>query len=104
MPVAKTTAVYVRGLLGSLQPSTINDMNYIGIELGAMTKPFNNGIGLRLDHSIMTGTNVSTLDTTLTKVWISYDISSKNTVGIRRDFMRGDQEFDAYRLVFQRRF
>ena len=102
--IAKKTAVYVRGLLGSLQPSTVSDMNYAGIEVGAMSKPFDNSIGFRIDHAIMTGTNVSTLDTSLTKVWISYDVSPSNTVGIRRDFMRGDVEFDAYRLVFQHRF
>jgi hypothetical protein len=103
IPVASRTLAYSGVVLGSLQPSGTTSRNYAGIEVGVMTKPFSK-VGLRLDHTVMTGINVSTMDNNFTKVWLAYDLTKSDVVALRRDFMRGDLEFDAWRLIYQHRF
>lgn len=103
IPVVNKTAIYIGPTLGSLQPSGVDSKNYLGLEFGAMTK-ITDRIGLRADYTKMTGINVDTMDNTYSRIWASYDLTKKNTIGIRRDFMRGDLEFDTWSLMFQHRF
>lgn len=91
--------LYVRGLIGNIASTN----NYIGTEVGFMFKPVDR-IGVRADHTIISGLNTSKMDTNFTRVWLSYDVTSDMSFAIRRDWMRKDIDFDAWRLLVQYRF
>lgn len=103
VPVFNKTSAYIGPVLGSLQPSGITSKNYAGLEVGVITKPFEK-VGFRADYTAMTGLNVNSMDNSLYRIWASYDLNKENSVAIRRDFLRGDLEFDAWILSFQHRF
>jgi hypothetical protein len=98
------SAVYLRGALGSLQPANKSNMNYTGVEVGILSKPLNNNVLVRLDYTIMSGTNTDRLDNKYSRVWLGYELSKKRTVAIRRDFMRGDLTFDTWHLLYSIKF
>lgn len=102
-PIAKKTVCYVKTLVGSLQIENLPSRNYAGAEFGIMTKPFKK-IGFRADHTIHSGLNTDSMDNNFSKLWISYDLSDKDTVAIRKDIMRGDIKFDTWRLIYQYKF
>jgi hypothetical protein len=91
--------LYTRALLGSLNSSK----DYIGAEIGLMVKPIDR-VGFRIDHAIITGLNTNNMDLGFSRAWISYDLTSATSIGVRRDWMRGDLDFDAWRLLLQYRF
>lgn len=103
VPIAKRTQFFVRGMAGSLQPSGISSKNYLGAETGIMTK-VTPKVGIRADYTRMTGIGKSKMDNNFSRIWVSYDLTSTQSVGVRRDFMRGDVEFDAWMLLFKQKF
>jgi len=103
VPIAKRTQFFVRGMAGSLQPSGISSKNYLGVETGIMTK-VTPKVGIRADYTRMTGIGKSKMDNNFSRIWLSYDLTSTQSVGVRRDFMRGDVEFDAWMLLFKQKF
>ena len=61
-------------------------------------------VGIRADYTRMTGIGKSKMDNNFSRIWVSYDLTSTQSVGVRRDFMRGDVEFDAWMLLFKQKF
>ena len=90
---------YTRALIGTLDPSR----DYVGAEFGLMIKPIDR-IGFRVDHAVITGLNTNNMDLGFSRAWVSYDLTTDTSVAVRHDWMRGDLEFDAWRLLLQYRF
>jgi hypothetical protein len=103
-PIVKKIIVYPRVALGSLQPSGADSKSYAGLELGIISKPFDNGIFIRFDHMFMTGINNDNMNNEFSRIWTGYDINQTTTIGIRRDFMRGDLNFDTWQLLYSVRW
>lgn len=95
-PVSTTVTTYLRATTGTIQVSRVPSQTYAGIEPGIIWRPMGGPFTTKIDHTIATGLNTDQLDVRLTRAQLAYDINKSYSAAIRRDWMRGDVDFDAW--------
>jgi hypothetical protein len=103
MPVAGPIGVYTRVATGQKFTSTTN-FGYYSVEPGvtaALGGGFNAKVGYRFREAFATGDN----DTTRTwRAGVTYDLTKKDTIGVRYDQMRGDAKQNIWAVNYTRGF
>ena len=95
-PVTTNVVTYLRGSVGAIQVSTRSTGTYGSVEPGVIWRVQGGPVTTKLDYTWATGLNTNDLDIGMTRVQLGYDISKENTISLRRDWMRGDINFDAW--------
>jgi hypothetical protein len=103
-PINEYVTTYIRPNIGSIQPSGSDSLNYVGIEPGVIVRPFANAFSIKADYSWFTGINNSVQDLTMGRVALNYDVGPKTTVGVRKDWIRGDSQSETTWLALTHRF
>jgi hypothetical protein len=103
-PLSKNLVVYLRGTTGVIQVSGRSSDTYAGVEPGVIWRVAGGPVTTKVDYTWATGVNNNNLDIGMTRVQLGYDISKENTISLRRDWMRGDINFDAWIVGIAHKF
>lgn len=103
-PVIENVVVYLRPSLGAIQISGLSTQTYIGLEPGVIWRPWGGPVSAKVDYTAGTGLNTNNLDIGMTRAQVSYDFNKENSIGLRRDWMRGDLNFDVWWVSLVHRF
>lgn len=103
-PINQYLTTYIRPNIGSIQPSGSGSLNYVGIEPGAIVRPFANAFSIKADYSWFTGINNDVQDITMGRVALNYDLAKSTTVGVRKDWIRGDSRSETTWVALTHRF
>lgn len=103
-PVAANVVMYLRGGAGAVQVSGMSSQTYLALEPGVIWRPAGGPITTKVDYTFGTGINTSNLDIGMTRAQLGYDITKNNSVFVRKDWMRGDLNFDVWWMGLAHRF
>ena len=103
-PVNRYLVTYLHPVIGSIQPSGVGSLNYVGIEPGVIVRPFANAVSIKADYSWFAGINNTVQDVTMGRVALNYDLAKTTTVGLRKDWIRGDSRSETTWLTLNHRF
>jgi hypothetical protein len=95
---------YIRPSLGTVETSGRTSLNYVGLESGIIARPLANELFIRADYTPMTSLNYDNFNMHLTRAWVGYDITQKDSVAVRKDWMNGSIEFNSIYLFYTRKF
>ena len=95
---------YVRLGVGAIEVSKVATMTYSGIEVGAVARVPGTNFWVKPDYTVATGINTSALDIRMTRVQLGYDVTAKDSISIRQDWIRGDMDTNTTWLAYSRRF
>ena len=104
IPVNANVIPYIRAAAGSIMPSTRDSMNYVLIEPGVILRASSIPVFTKIDYTVGTGTNTDNLDVTMTRVALGYNLTKEFSLGVRKDWLRGDLAQDMTWLQFGYRF
>jgi hypothetical protein len=102
--IDKNFIPYIRSSLGTIENSGKTGLNYVGLETGFIARPLANEIFVRADYTAMTSLNYDNFNMNLTRAWIGYDLTAKDSVAVRKDWMDGSINFNAVYLFYTRKF
>jgi len=104
-PVNAVFIPYIRAAVGTIQVSKVDPMYYAGIEPGVIIKPTGTPFTIKLDYTRGTGINgTKNLDIDMYRTQVGYAITDKDSIAVRKDWIRGDMNTDTYWLTYARRF
>jgi hypothetical protein len=95
---------YIRTSLGTIATSGMTSLNYVGLESGVIARPFSNDLYVRGDYTEATALNYDSFNMHLTRAWLGYDLTEKDSVSIRKDWMNGSINFNQINLFYTRKF
>jgi len=95
---------YVRLGLGAIEVSGASSMTYVGYEAGAVIRVPGTAFMVKPDYTIGNGINTSALDIKMTRVQVGYDVTAKDMVSVRQDWIRGDMDTNTTWLMYSRKF
>ena len=95
---------YVRMGLGAIEVSQASTMTYGGVEVGAVARVPGTAISIKPDYTVATGINTSALDIRMARLAVGYDITTRDTIGLRQDWIRGDMDTNTAWLLYSRKF
>ena len=95
---------YVRLGVGAIEVSRVSTMTYGGVEVGAVARVPGTKFSIKPDYTVATGINTSALDIQMTRIQLGYDVTAKDTISIRQDWIRGDMDTNTAWLTYSRRF
>ena len=95
---------YVRLGVGAIEVSKVSTMTYSGIEVGAVARVPGTKFSVKPDYTVATGFNTSALDIRMTRIQVGYDVTAKDTISVRQDWIRGDMDTNTTWLAYSRRF
>jgi len=95
---------YVRLGMGAIEVSKVATMTYSGVEVGAVARVPGTKFWVKPDYTVATGINTSALDIRMTRVQLGYDVTAKDSISIRQDWIRGDMDTNTAWVAYSRRF
>jgi hypothetical protein len=95
---------YVRLAAGAIEVSKVATMTYGGVEVGAVARVPGTKFWVKPDYTVATGINTSALDIRMTRLAVGYDITARDTIGLRQDWIRGDMDTNTAWLLYSRKF
>jgi len=95
---------YVRVSAGAIEVSTRSTMTYGGVEVGAVARVPGTKFWVKPDYTVATGINTNALDIRMTRVQLGYDVTAKDSIAVRQDWIRGDMDTDTIWVAYSRRF
>lgn len=102
--IDKNFIPYVRSSLGTIENSGKTALNYIGLETGFIARPMSNDLFVRADYTTATSLNYDNFDMYLTRAWVGYDLTKKDSIAVRKDWMTGSITFNSLYLFYSRKF
>ena len=102
--IDKNFIPYVRTSIGTLETSGRASLNYVGLESGIIVRPLSNKMFVRADYTAMTSLNYNDFNMNLTRAWLGYDLTEKDSIAIRKDWMHGDITFNSLYVFYGRKF
>jgi hypothetical protein len=95
---------YVRLGMGAIEVSTLSTMTYGGVEVGAVARVPGTKVSIKPDYTVATGMNTSALDIRMTRLAVGYDVTARDTISLRQDWIRGDMDTNTAWLMYARKF
>jgi hypothetical protein len=95
---------YVRVSAGAIEVSTSSTMTYGGVEVGAVARVPGTKFSVKPDYTVITGANTSALDLRMTRVQLGYDITARDMISVRQDWIRGDMDTNTTWVAYSRSF
>jgi hypothetical protein len=102
--IDKNFIPYVRPSLGTIENSGKTALNYVGLETGFIAKPMSNDFFVRADYTTLTSLNYDNFNMHLTRAWVGYELTEKDSVAVRKDWMNGSIQFNSINLFYSRKF
>lgn len=103
----KGISLYTRAAVGEkfTGSTTYGNFGYYSVEPGILAPLGSTGLTARLGYRFRSPFNTDKDDTTRTiRAGVSYDLTKKDTIGVRYDQMRGDSNQNAWAVNYTRGF